>query len=81
MEPNYPHRLTHDRGPDPGEAMQLAKDARASALVLLESTKEITDLNLKDQALHHAQMSLTLAILEDAIALWVDQVERETAPH
>jgi hypothetical protein len=59
--------------------MQSARDARAHALVLLEVGEE--DSEHKRRALAVAEIWVTLAILEDALTLWMDQVKRETTIH
>jgi hypothetical protein len=54
-------------------------DPRECALVLLEIAKRSP--NSRDQALHLAQMWLIFSVLEDALAIWVDEVKRETTAH
>jgi hypothetical protein len=54
-------------------------DPRECALVLLEIAKRSP--HSKDRILHLAQMLRTLAALEDALAIWADEVKRETTMH
>jgi hypothetical protein len=54
-------------------------DAREYALELLEIARRSP--NSKDRALHLAQMWLVFAVIEDALAIWADEVMRETTIH
>jgi hypothetical protein len=60
-------------------AYAVRRDARERALVLLETAKEAADS--KDPAVHRAHIWLTLCILSDALARWMDEVETETTFH
>jgi hypothetical protein len=53
--------------------------ARERALVLLETAKR--SLLPKDQALLLAQMWMMVAVLEDMLTIWADEVKRETTIH
>jgi hypothetical protein len=57
--------------------MQFAKDARECALVLLEVGEEAPEH--KDRAFVAAQMWLSLALIEEQLANWANQVERQTS--
>jgi hypothetical protein len=59
--------------------MQCARDARAHALVLLDVGEEGSEY--KRRAFAVAEIWLTLAILEDALTLWMDQVKLEITIH
>jgi hypothetical protein len=53
--------------------MQFARDARARALVLLERKEA------PERAFAVAQMWLSLAVIEDQLAIWASQIELETS--
>jgi hypothetical protein len=57
------------------------KDCRAHAQLLLKIGKNATVPDLKAQAVAAAQMWLTLAVLEEAIAHLKGQGENETVVH
>jgi hypothetical protein len=54
-------------------------DAREYALELLEIARRSP--NSRGRALHLVQMWLVFAVIEDALAIWADEVMRETTMH
>jgi hypothetical protein len=55
------------------------KELHARALILLNFGEKANAPEIKAKAAAVAQMWLTIAVLEDALTLWRDQVETERA--